>query len=90
MQKNSDKILYRGIVLILAVIFSMLAFSACTADTAGKSYFIEFELSDDVYVDGERLSGSEVETLRKKISEQLREIENQVSVEKNQTAIFMP
>ena len=88
MQKNSDKILYRGIVLILAVIFSMLAFSACTADTAGKSYFIEFELSDDVYVDGERLSGSEVETLRKKISELLREIENQVSVEKSDSNIY--
>ena len=57
----------RKIWLILAAIFLLLPFAACSNESA-KNYFIEFEISQEVYVDGELISASERDKLREEIS----------------------
>lgn len=76
----------RKIWLILAAIFLLLPFAACSNESA-KNYFIEFEISQEVYVDGELISASERDKLREEISALLFEIEDEVSVEKQNSDV---
>ena len=82
-------------ILLVSLAAAFLAALICVAAVffpqyAGgeTDYFVEFSLSDDFYVDGKPLSGSERSSLQNEIGKLLEEIENEVSVEKSDSDIF--
>ena len=71
----------RKIRLLLAAVLLFIPFAACSREGT-TDYFIEFEISQEVYVDGEPISVSERNKLKEEISALLFSIEDEVSVEK--------
>ena len=78
-------------ILLVALAAAFLAALICVAvaffprESFGQSdgYFVGFSLSDEFYVDGEPLSSRERSQLCEEIAALLREIEDEVSVEKS-------
>ncbi|HIY45154.1 MAG TPA: FAD:protein FMN transferase [Candidatus Borkfalkia excrementipullorum] len=77
-------------ILLVSLAAAFLVALICVAavffpqgGSGGNAYFVEFGLSDDFYVDGEPISGSERTSLLDEIGALLKEIEDEVSVEKS-------
>ena len=69
----------RKLCCFLAALLLLLPLASCTAR---EDHFIEFELSESVYVDGKAISSSARKRLQSEIADLLYSVEDEVSVEK--------